>query len=231
MLLLLLLLLLLLQGEDRRKFKTRSGEMVRLVDVLEEARDKARAILVERRAAGTTSLTTDAEIEHAAAVLGYGGVKYFDLKQVRCAAAAVTHAQGIPRSPHTHTCPRAAQHRLNDYVFSFERMLASDGDTAVYLEYALVRVASIIRKAREAGVDVDAALSDAAAPLTFTHGSEVRLLRGGGGGASVGCMSLPLPAAAGAACVGARALRRDRRGLHGEPRAAQVCRGVPRRRS
>ena len=56
---------------------------MRLVDVLEEARDKARSILLERRAAGSTSLTTDAEIEHAARVLGYGGVKYFDLRQVR----------------------------------------------------------------------------------------------------------------------------------------------------
>lgn len=77
-----------LQGEDGRKFKTRSGETVRLVDVLEEARDKARAILVERRTAGTTTLTTDTEIEHAASVLGYGGVKYFDLRQVRHALLA-----------------------------------------------------------------------------------------------------------------------------------------------
>ena len=71
-----------MQGEDGKKFKTRAGETVRLVDVLEEARDKARAILVARREAGTTSLSTDEEIEHAAAVLGYGGVKYFDLRQV-----------------------------------------------------------------------------------------------------------------------------------------------------
>jgi len=58
------------------------------VDVLEEARDKARAILVERCTAGTTTLTTDTEIEHAASVLGYGGVKYFDLRQVRHALLA-----------------------------------------------------------------------------------------------------------------------------------------------
>ena len=72
-------------------------------------------------------------------------------------------------------CIFSPQHRSNDYVFSYDRMLASDGDTAVYLEYALVRVSSILRKAREAGADVDAILADRTAPIVFTHGSEARV--------------------------------------------------------
>ncbi|MGP1311063.1 MAG: arginine--tRNA ligase, partial [Phycisphaerales bacterium] len=42
--------------------------------------------------------------------------------------------------------------RVKDYVFSFDRMLAFEGDTGPYLQYALVRVKSIQRKAREQGV-------------------------------------------------------------------------------
>ncbi|MHA7814159.1 MAG: arginine--tRNA ligase [Phycisphaerales bacterium] len=43
--------------------------------------------------------------------------------------------------------------RIKDYVFSFDRMLAFEGDTGPYLLYALVRVRSIFRKAQEAGID------------------------------------------------------------------------------
>jgi arginyl-tRNA synthetase len=42
--------------------------------------------------------------------------------------------------------------RVKDYVFSFDRMLAFEGDTGPYLQYALVRVKSILRKAREQGI-------------------------------------------------------------------------------
>ncbi len=49
---------------------------------------------------------TPAEVPHAACALGYGGIKYFDLRQ----------------------------NRTSDYEFDYERMLNPDGDTAVYLE-------------------------------------------------------------------------------------------------
>ncbi len=39
-----------------------------------------------------------------------------------------------------------AQNRNNDYVFSFERMLALSGNTAPYLQYAHARICSIFRK-------------------------------------------------------------------------------------
>ncbi|MFG0298854.1 MAG: arginine--tRNA ligase [Phycisphaerales bacterium JB047] len=44
--------------------------------------------------------------------------------------------------------------RVKDYIFSFDRMLAFEGDTGPYLLYALVRIKSIFRKAQEAGIDV-----------------------------------------------------------------------------
>lgn len=60
--------------------------------------------------------------------------------------------------------------RVKDYVFSFDRMLAFEGDTGPYLQYALVRVKSIQRKAREQGI---ADWSDA--PLLIDTPEEKRL--------------------------------------------------------
>ncbi len=100
-------------GEDRKKFKTRSGDTVRLRDLLEEAVTRARVIVDEKNA----DLTEErkAEIAHT---IGIGAVKYADL----------------------------SQHRLSDYVFSFDKMLALNGNTAPYLIYAYVRIHSIARK-------------------------------------------------------------------------------------
>ncbi|KAA0156312.1 hypothetical protein FNF29_01105 [Cafeteria roenbergensis] len=150
-------------GEDKKRFRTRSGETVRLVDLL----DQAKAIMIERlqdrkegaeaaaaddstpghAAAASASVITDAaEIEATAEGMGYGAVKYFDLKQ----------------------------NRLSDYIFNYDRMLSSDGDTAVYLQYQFARMHSILRKAAEKGHDVDGAV--AAAAITITHPSEHKLL-------------------------------------------------------
>jgi len=53
-----------------------------------------------------------------------------------------------------------ATDRAKDYVFDFDRMLAFEGDTGPYLQYALVRIKSIGRKAAAEGVmpDPDAEL-------------------------------------------------------------------------
>jgi arginyl-tRNA synthetase len=39
--------------------------------------------------------------------------------------------------------------RLKDYVFTWEKMLAKDGNTAVYLQYAIARTRSVLRRAGE----------------------------------------------------------------------------------
>ena len=106
------------QGEDKKKFKTRAGKSVRLVDLLNEARERATQIMKQRVADGVSSLTDEKEMEYSAAQLGYGGVKYFDLRQ----------------------------NRLSDYVFNFDRMLSPDGDTNVYLQYSHARCMSILKK-------------------------------------------------------------------------------------
>jgi arginyl-tRNA synthetase len=42
--------------------------------------------------------------------------------------------------------------RVKDYVFSLDRMVAFEGNTGPYLQYALVRIRSIFRKAAERGI-------------------------------------------------------------------------------
>jgi arginyl-tRNA synthetase len=43
------------------------------------------------------------------------------------------------------------QHRTTDTIFSWEKMLSFQGNTAPYLQNAYVRIQSILRKAKEAG--------------------------------------------------------------------------------
>lgn len=114
------------QGEDGKRFKTRSGDTVRLVDLLDEAVVRMTASLGDRIMEGKSSLTEEEALE-AASALGYGAVKYADLKQ----------------NPGT------------DYQFSYDRMLDTKGDTAIYLLFTCARFHSILRKAEEEkGIDV-----------------------------------------------------------------------------
>lgn len=68
----------LVLGPDGKKFKTRSGETEKLIDLLTEAVDKAREILIERLPG-----VDKQEIDHLARVLGIGAVKYSDLSSHR----------------------------------------------------------------------------------------------------------------------------------------------------
>jgi arginyl-tRNA synthetase len=101
-------------GEDGKPFKTRSGDTVRLAELLDEAEERALAVVVEKN----PELAPD-ERTRVAHTVGIGAIKYADL----------------------------ASDRVKDYVFSWPRMLAMDGNTAPYLQYAYARIRSIFRKA------------------------------------------------------------------------------------
>ncbi|MBE9108641.1 arginine--tRNA ligase [Nodosilinea sp. LEGE 07298] len=105
------------QGEDGKKFKTRAGDTVRLKDLLDEAVSRARADL-ENRIQAEERQETEAFIQNAAEVVGIGAVKYADL----------------------------SHNRTSNYIFSFDKMLALQGNTAPYMLYAYVRVQGISRK-------------------------------------------------------------------------------------
>ena len=107
-------------GEDRKIMRTRSGENVALRDLLEEAVERARRVVDEKNAAKEDPLSEDERAE-VARVVGLGAVKYAEL----------------------------SQHRLTDYIFSWDRMLSFQGNTAPYLQNAYVRIQSIFRRLEE----------------------------------------------------------------------------------
>ncbi|MEY4431670.1 MAG: arginine--tRNA ligase [Cyanobacteriota bacterium] len=133
----------LVQGEDGKKLKTRAGDTVRLRDLLDEAVERAEADL-RRRLAEEGRSEDEAFIQQVATTVGLAAVKYADL----------------------------SQNRITNYQFSFDRMLALQGNTAPYLLYAVVRIAGIARKGG------DLAGGEAAdGPLTFTEPQEWALVR------------------------------------------------------
>jgi len=107
----------LVQGEDGKKLKTRSGETVKLRDLLDEAIARSRADL-ESRLKEEGREETEEFKAHVAKVVGISAVKYADL----------------------------SQNRTSNYIFSFDKMLALQGNTAPYMLYAYVRIQGISRK-------------------------------------------------------------------------------------
>jgi arginyl-tRNA synthetase len=100
-------------GPDRKMFKTRAGDVVKLSDVIDEAVERAAAAV----AAKNPDLSDEVRADVARAV-GIGALKYADL----------------------------STDRTRDYVFDWDRMLAFEGNTAPYLQYAYARIRSIFRR-------------------------------------------------------------------------------------
>jgi arginyl-tRNA synthetase len=62
--------------------------------------------------------------------------------------------------------------RTSDYIFSWDKMLAMDGNTAPYLQYAHARIKSIFRRAAERAIAYDAG-----APVTLEAPHEIALVK------------------------------------------------------
>lgn len=107
----------MLLGDDGKRFRTRAGESVKLVDLVTEAIERAKVVVAER------SDLPEEDQELVARQVGVGAVKYADL----------------------------SSDRNRDYVFSWSRMLAMEGNTSVYLQYANARIQSVLRRAAEQG--------------------------------------------------------------------------------
>jgi len=141
-----------MMGEDGKPFKTREGGAVKLMDLLDEAERRARD-LVERKQAELPEdqpRLSEEEKQEIARKVGIGGVKYADL----------------------------AQNRTSDYVFSWDKMLSLQGNTAPYMQYAYARVRSIFQKgypdeAERGRVETD--LQADASPLPVADPAEAAL--------------------------------------------------------
>ncbi|XP_043267978.1 arginine--tRNA ligase, cytoplasmic [Venturia canescens] len=67
-------------GEDKKKFKTRSGDTVKLSDLLDEGLKRARDKLIEK---GRDQVLTPEELKQAQESIAYGCIKYADLSHNR----------------------------------------------------------------------------------------------------------------------------------------------------
>ena len=101
-------------GADGKPFKTRSGEVVGLADLLSESEERAFKVVSDKN-----PHIEENERQNIARVVGLGALKYADL----------------------------SNNRQSDYIFDWDKMLALQGNTAPYLQYAYTRMRSIDRKA------------------------------------------------------------------------------------
>jgi arginyl-tRNA synthetase len=69
-----------------------------------------------------------------------------------------------------------SNNRTSDYIFSFDKMLAMDGNTAPYMQYAYARIKSIERKAQSKDVDIEAELAEVNT-LNLTEPAELDLTK------------------------------------------------------
>ena len=128
-----------IMGEDGKPFKTRSGDTVKLGDLLDEAEERAYKIVSEKSAE-----LPEAQRKEIARVIGLGAVKYADL---------------LPN-------------RQSDYIFSWDKMLALQGNTAPYLVYAYARIKSIFRKS-----EAESAIRNPQSAIVLAAPEELTLAR------------------------------------------------------
>lgn len=145
-------------GTDKKPLKTRSGENVTLMSLLQEAIERGVrevAARAEDPNAPTHGMSAT-ELAEIGRAVGIAAVKYADL------GSDVTR----------------------DYVFDLDRMVRFDGDTGPYIQYAHARIAGILRKARQ---EADGGTGDAderapmsvdapRAPLQIADPAERRLV-------------------------------------------------------
>lgn len=114
-------------GSDGKPFKTRSGTVVGLETLLDEAVQRAyQAVCDPQRLQKAGIEMSDDEQRHVADVVGLGAIKYADL----------------------------SHNRTSDYEFNIEKMVQLEGNTSAYIQYMVARANSILRKS---GVELDAA--------------------------------------------------------------------------
>jgi arginyl-tRNA synthetase len=128
-------------GPDKKPFKSREGENVKFRALLDEAEERAakvldekHAALKERAASGSTTTPATTLDEHPAETRDLA-------EHQRAALARIVGLSALKYAD-------LAQNRHLDYVFSWEKLLAFDGNTAPYIQNAYVRIRSIFRKAR-----------------------------------------------------------------------------------
>ena len=116
-------------GPDGRPFKTREGGTVKLMDLLDQAEQRAKDVVRKKNPD-----LPEERVNEIGRVVGIGAAKYADL----------------------------VHNRTSDYAFSWDKMLALDGNTAPYMQYAYARIRSIFRKGNVETAGGDIAIAEPA---------------------------------------------------------------------
>lgn len=103
---------------DGKKMRTRSGDTVKLEDVLSEAVERAHKLASVSELKTSNSQLTTQETDKVAAQVGIGSVKYFDL----------------------------SHHPASNIIFDWDKVFQMDGNSAPYLQYTYARTKSILSK-------------------------------------------------------------------------------------
>jgi arginyl-tRNA synthetase len=138
-------------SKEGKPIKTREGGAVELEALLDEAVERAAGVFEAnaRELAEQGEEAPDTDRGLISAIVGIGAVKYADL----------------------------CQNRTTDYKFDFDKMLAMNGNTATYMQYAYARNRSIFRKGN---VDVARFRTQPPLPILdspFERALAVQLLR------------------------------------------------------
>ena len=134
-------------GEDGRPMKTRSGTLIGLESLLDDAVARAHQVVCNpERLDRFDPPMSESEQRQVAETVGIGAIKFADL----------------------------AHHRSSDYRFSLDKMVALDGNTAAYVQYSYARTRSIVR--RSGLTDDEILRSAASSELSFSHPAERSLV-------------------------------------------------------
>lgn len=114
-------------GNDGKPFKTRSGDVVGLNYLLDEAVQRAHQVVCDPERLEKSGIDfSEEERRTVAETVGLGAIKYADL----------------------------SHNRTSDYKFNIDEMVQLEGDTAAYIQYMYARSRSIIRRS-EVELDCD----------------------------------------------------------------------------
>lgn len=133
-------------GQDGRPMKTRSGTLIGLEGLLDDAVERAREVVCDpERLANFDPPMEEAEQEMIAEVVGTGAIKFADL----------------------------SHHRTSDYRFNLDKMVALDGNTSTYVQYSYARTQKILQNAEKLESDVIEMIEKHGSE--FTHPAERNL--------------------------------------------------------
>ena len=111
-------------GPDGKPYKTRSGSVVGLESMLDEAVARAMEVACDPNRLQVSGIELDdTEKKQIAETVGIGAIKYADL----------------------------CHNRTSDYIFDMDKMVRLEGNTSAYIQYSYARIRSIFRRGDQKG--------------------------------------------------------------------------------